>query len=72
MTEGACASRGAFASSAPATCIEWQAARAARARAVAAWASDVLALGKFGVAPDRVVFAGFGAESFAGMIDLED
>lgn len=45
------------------TCVAWQAARAARARAIAAWASDLLALRSCGVTSDQVSFAGFASGS---------
>ena len=54
---------------ATATCVAWQAARAARARALAAWTSDLLMLRKCGVGSDRVAFAGFGADVLADSFD---
>lgn len=45
-----------------ATCIEWHAARAARARAIASWASDILRLRKSGIHSGSVAFVGFGPE----------
>ena len=55
-------------SAAAPTCVAWQAARAARARAIAAWASDVLTLRKCGIASDHVQFAGFSADAAVDLI----
>lgn len=60
---------GTWRSAATSSCIAWQAARAARGRAMAAWTSDLLLLRKCGVAHDRVEFAGFHGEALAESID---
>ena len=53
-------------------CVSWQAARAARARAIAAWASDLLSLRRCGVTSDSVSFTGFGAEALSSALHDAD
>ena len=69
MATGSDTGTGTWRSAATSSCIAWQAARAARGRAMAAWTSDLLLLRKCGVAHDRVEFAGFHGEALAESID---
>ena len=54
------------------TCVEWQAARAARARAIAAWASDTMSLRRNGISSSIVAFVGFGADACVAASDAAD
>lgn len=64
--------RGRGAAATEATCVAWQAARAARARSIAAWSSNLLTLRACGFASDTVSFTSFRSEPLVSAFGMED